>query len=146
MTSIWKQTASVEQLNELCQGNAVGHLGIEFTEIGEDWIEAQLTVNEKTMQPFGVLHGGISATLAETVANAGSLLVCEADQIAVGMELNISHLKSIKHGHKAIARAYPLKLGREIHVWQIDTKDEHGHLCATARLSTKVLEKQPKAE
>ena len=108
MTTIWKQTATPEQLNQLCQGNAVGHLGIHFTQIGEDWLE--------TMQPFGVLHGGISATLAETVANAGSLLVCEPHQIAVGMELNISHLKSVKAGKKAIARAYPLKLGREVHV------------------------------
>ena len=141
MTTIWKQTATPEQLNQLCQGNAVGHLGIQFTQIGEDWLEAELTVNEKTMQPFGVLHGGISATLAETVANAGSLLVCEPYQIAVGMELNISHLKSVKAGKKASARAYPLKLGREVHVWNIETKDEEGNLCAVARLSTKVLDK-----
>ena len=134
MTTIWKQTATPELLTQLCQGNAVGHLGIHFTQIGEDWLE-------KTMQPFGVLHGGISATLAETVANAGSLLVCEPHQIAVGMELNISHLKSVKAGKKAIARAYPLKLGREVHVWNIETKDEEGNLCAVARLSTKVLDK-----
>lgn len=141
MTTIWKQTATPELLTQLCQGNAVGHLGIQFTQIGEDWLEAELTVNEKTMQPFGVLHGGISATLAETVANAGSLLMCEPHQIAVGMELNISHLKSVKAGKKAIARAYPLKLGREVHVWNIETKDEEGNLCAVARLSTKVLDK-----
>ena len=57
MTTIWKQTATPELLTQLCQGNAVGHLGIHFTQIGEDWLEAELTVNEKTMQPFGVLHG-----------------------------------------------------------------------------------------
>lgn len=142
MTSIWKQTATPEQLTELCQNCAVGHLGIEFTAIGEDWIEAQLTVNEKTMQPFGVLHGGISAALAETAANAGSLLTCEENQLAVGMELNISHLKSVKYGKKAIARANPLKIGREVQVWNIDIRDEEGNLCANARLSTKVLDKQ----
>ncbi|OOS03616.1 PaaI family thioesterase [[Haemophilus] ducreyi] len=138
---IWKQTATAQQLTALCQNCAVGHLRIEFIAIGDNWLEAQLTVNEKTMQPFGVLHGGISAALAETTANAGSLLTCEAHQMAVGMELNISHLKSVPYGQTVIARAYPVKIGREIQVWQVDIKDESGHLCAVARLSTKILNK-----
>lgn len=140
--TIWKQTATPEQLTALCEGSAVAHLGITFTAIGEDWLEAQLTVDGRTQQPFGVLHGGVSAALAETVANAGALLVCEPHQIAVGMELNISHLKSIKAGEKAIARAFPLKIGREVQVWQIDTKDEAGNLCAVSRLSVKTLDKR----
>ena len=140
--TIWKQTATCEQLNELSQKSAVAHLGIEFTAIGEDWIEAQLMVDERTQQPFGVLHGGVSAALAETTANAGALMVCEAHQIAVGMELNISHLKSVPAGTKAIARATPLKLGREVQVWNIEIKDEQGNLCAVARLSTKTLDKR----
>lgn len=140
--TIWKQQATPEQLTAMCQGTAVAHLGIQFTQIGEDWIEAELTVNERTRQPFGVLHGGVSAALSETVANAGALLVCEPNQIAVGMELNISHLKSVKQGGKAIARAYPLKIGREVQVWQVETKDEEGNLCAAARLSVKTLDKR----
>lgn len=142
MTAIWNQTATVEQLNAFSQKSAVGHLGIEFTAIGEDWIEAQLTVDERTCQPFGVLHGGVSAALAETTANAGALLVCDEHHIAVGMELNISHLKSVKFGTKAIAKATPLKIGQDVQVWQINIRDENGHLCATARLSTKTLEKR----
>ncbi|MEE3700847.1 hotdog fold thioesterase [Mannheimia haemolytica] len=140
--TIWKQTATCEQLNTLSQKSAVSHLGIEFTAIGEDWIEAQLRVDERTQQPFGVLHGGVSAALAETTANAGALMVCEPHQIAVGMELNISHLKSIPASTKAIAKATPLKLGREVQVWNIDIKDEQGNLCAVARLSTKTLDKR----
>lgn len=69
-------------------------------------------------------------------------MLCEPNQIAVGMELNISHLKSIKEGEKAIARAFPLKVGREVQVWQIETKDEQGNLCAISRLSVKVLDKR----
>lgn len=140
--TIWKQTATPEQLTQLCQNTAVAHLGITFTAIGDDWLEAQLTVDSRTQQPFGVLHGGVSAALAETVANAGALLVCEPHQIAVGMELNISHLKSIKQGERAIARAFPLKIGREVQVWQIETKDEQGNLCAISRLSVKTLDKR----
>lgn len=142
MTVIWKQTATPEQLNELCRHSAVANLGIEFSRIGDDWIEAQLSVDERSRQPFGILHGGVSAALAETVANAGALLTCEAAQTAVGMELNISHLKSIKEGEKATARAYPLKIGREVQVWQIDTRDEEGNLCAVSRLSVKILDKK----
>lgn len=140
--TIWKQQATPEQLTAMCHGTAVAHLGIQFTQIGDDWIEAELTVDERTRQPFGVLHGGVSAALAETVANAGALLVCEPNQIAVGMELNISHLKSVKQGTKAIARAFPLKIGREVQVWQVETKDEEGNLCAVARLSVKTLDKR----
>ena len=142
MTPIWKQTATPEQLTSLCEGTAVAHLGIIFTEIGASDITAELTVDTRTKQPFGVLHGGVSAALAETVANTGALLLCEPNQIAVGMELNISHLKSIKEGEKAIARAFPLKVGREVQVWQIETKDEQGNLCAISRLSVKVLDKR----
>ncbi|MDH2925102.1 uncharacterized protein (TIGR00369 family) [Nicoletella semolina] len=140
--TIWKQKATCEQLNMLSQKSAVSHLGIKFTQIGEDWIEAQLTVDERTQQPFGVLHGGVSAALAETVANAGALLVCEPHQIAVGMELNISHLKAIKAGERATARAYLLKAGQDVQVWQVETKNEQGVLCAVARLSTKTLDKR----
>ena len=86
MTPIWKQTATPEQLTSLCEGTAVAHLGIIFTEIGASDITAELTVDTRTKQPFGVLHGGVSAALAETVANAGALLLCELNQIAVGME------------------------------------------------------------
>ena len=73
MTPIWKQTTTPEQLTSLCEGTAVTHLGIIFTEIGASDITAELTVDTRTKQPFGVLHGGVSAALAETVANAGAL-------------------------------------------------------------------------
>lgn len=129
---------TLKQLNELCQHSAVAHLGIEFTEIGEYHLSATVPVNEKTVQPFGLLHGGVSALLAETLASAAAMLHCAENQIPVGSELNISHLKAIKHG-KATATAIPLHLGKESQVWQVEQQDEQGNLCAVSRVSVRLL-------
>ncbi|MGX2951176.1 hotdog fold thioesterase [Ursidibacter sp. B-7004-1] len=137
---IWKKTLSLSQLNQLCQNCAVSHLGIEFTAQGENWLEATLVVDHRTTQPFGLLHGGISATLAETVASAAALLCCEEHQFPVGTELNISHLKAIKQG-KATAKATPLHLGKTHQVWQVMIYDEQMQLGAIARVSLYLKEK-----
>lgn len=129
---------TLKQLNELCQHSAVAHLGIEFTEIGENHLTATVPVNTHTIQPFGLLHGGVSALLAETLASAAAMLHCADNQIPVGTELNISHLKSIKSG-KAIATATPLHLGKASQVWQIEQRDEQGNLCAVSRVSVRLL-------
>lgn len=138
---IWKKTTTIAELNQLCAHCAVGHLGIEFSAQGDDWLEATVPVDHRTTQPFGLLHGGISAVLAETLGSAGALLCCEANQIPVGTELNISHLKAIKQG-KATARAIPLHLGKESQVWNVDIQDETDRLCAVARVSVKLIEKK----
>ncbi|OOH91466.1 esterase [Pasteurellaceae bacterium 15-036681] len=135
---IWKKTSSIEQLNQLCQNCAVAHLGIEFTKQGDNWLEATVPIDHRTTQPFGLLHGGISATLAETLGSAAALLTANDNQIPVGTELNISHLKAIKQG-LATARAIPLHLGKESQVWQVEIRNENGNLCAVARLSVKLL-------
>ncbi|MDH2997727.1 esterase [Pasteurellaceae bacterium LFhippo2] len=135
---IWKKPTSIEQLNQLCQNCAVAHLGIEFTTQGEDWLEATVPVDHRTTQPFGLLHGGISATLAETLASAAALLTANDNQIPVGTELNISHLKAIRQG-LATARATPLHLGKESQVWQVEIRNDNNDLCAVARLSVKLL-------
>lgn len=135
---IWKKNTTIEQLNQLCQHSAISHLGIEFTAQQNDSLEATVPVDHRTTQPFGLLHGGISATLAETLGSAAALLYCEENQIPVGTELNISHLKAIKSG-KATGRATPLHLGKESQVWQIEIRDDAQQLCAVARLSTKLL-------
>lgn len=137
---IWKKTTTLEQLNQFCQNSAVAHLGIEFSAIGDDWLEAKLTLDHRTCQPFGLLHGGVSAALAETLGSATAFLCCEEHQIPVGTELNISHLKSIKQG-QATGRATPLHLGRHSQVWQVEIRDDAKHLCASARLSTYLLTK-----
>lgn len=132
---------SLADLNRLCEQSAVSHLGIRFTEMGEQRLSATLSVNERTRQPFGILHGGISAALAETVGSAAALLHCAEGQTPVGTELNISHLKSVKSG-LVTATATPLHLGRESQVWQIEQRDEQGTLCAVSRLSVRLLNKR----
>ncbi|KMK52539.1 hypothetical protein RO21_00530 [[Actinobacillus] muris] len=137
---IWKKNLSLDALNQLCQGSAVSHLGIAFCEISGQTLTARLTLDQRTTQPFGLLHGGISATLAETVASAAALLCCEEDQVPVGTELNISHLKAVKQGFVA-GCATPLHLGKESQVWQVEITDERQRLCAVARLTVRLLNK-----
>lgn len=131
---------SIEQLNQLCQHSAVAHLGIEFTDISERSLTATVPVDTRTVQPFGLLHGGVSALLAETLGSAAAMLHCGENDIPIGTELNISHLKAIKNG-KATAVATPLHLGRESQVWQVEQRDEQGNLCAVSRVSVKLLTK-----
>lgn len=138
---IWKKSLSLSQLNKLCQNSAVSHLGIEFTAQGDDFLAATVPVDHRTTQPFGLLHGGISATLAETLGSAAALLSAEDKQIPVGTELNISHLKAVKQG-KATGKATPLHLGRDSQVWNVEIFDDTDRLCAVARLSVRLLEKR----
>lgn len=138
---IWKKSHTLAQLNQLCQHSAVSHLGIVFTRQDEQSLEATVPVDQRTTQPFGLLHGGVSAALAETLASAAALLTAEEHQIPVGTELNISHLKAVKQG-VATGKAMPLHLGRESQVWQVEIRDEANRLCAVARLSVKLLNPQ----
>lgn len=138
---IWKKSLSLSQLNKLCQNSAVSHLGIEFTAQGDDFLAATVPVDHRTTQPFGLLHGGISATLAETLGSAAALLSSEDNQIPVGTELNISHLKAVKQG-KGTGKATPLHLGRDSQVWNVEIFDDTDRLCAVARLSVRLLEKR----
>ncbi len=135
---IWKKSTTIEQLNQLCQHSAISHLGIEFTSQQNNSLEATVPVDHRTTQPFGLLHGGISATLAETLGSAAALLCCEENQIPVGTELNISHLKAIKHG-KATGKATPLHLGKSSQVWQIEIRDDKQTICAISRISIQLL-------
>ena len=135
---IWKKNTTIEQLNQLCQHSTISHLGIEFTSQQNNSLEATVPVDHRTTQPFGLLHGGISATLAETLGSAAALLCCEENQIPVGTELNISHLKAIKHG-KATGKATPLHLGKSSQVWQIEIRDDKQTICAISRISIQLL-------
>lgn len=135
---IWKQTTTLDQLNQLCQNSAVSHLGIQFSHQDERHLFATVPVDTRTIQPFGLLHGGVSATLAETLGSAAAMLCCEPNQIPVGTELNISHLKAVKSG-VATGKAQALHFGRDSQVWQIDIFNDNQELCAVARLSVRVI-------
>ena len=135
---IWQKHFTLENLNQLCSNSAVSHLGIEISAFGEDWIEATMPVDHRTTQPFGLLHGGISVALAETIGSLAGYLAIEENKIAVGLDINAHHLRSVKQGI-VTAKATPISLNRNIHVWQIDIRDEQDKLCCVSRLTLSIL-------
>jgi 1,4-dihydroxy-2-naphthoyl-CoA hydrolase len=113
-------------------------LGIEFTAIGDTYLEARMPVDERTMQPMGSLHGGASAALAETVGNAAAYLCVEEGVLCVGLEINANHIRPVGRGW-VTARATNLHLGRTTQVWEIKILDEKGQLVCVARLTVAVI-------
>ena len=130
---IWQKNFTLENLNQLCSNSAVSHLGIEISAFGEDWIEATMPVDHRTMQPFGLLHGGISVALAETIGSLAGSLCLEEGKTAVGLDI-----RPVRSG-KVTARATPINLGRNIQVWQIDIRTEENKLCCVSRLTLSVI-------
>jgi len=138
---IWKYKPNLDALNLTRQNTAVEHLGIQFTAIGDDWLEATMPVDQRTKQPAGILHGGATALLAETIGSVASVLIIDwPRQQAVGIELNISHLRSVSEG-VVTGRAEPIRIGRRTHVWDIRVRDGDDRLIAVARLTMAILSK-----
>ncbi len=135
---IWQKNFTLENLNQLCSNSAVSHLGIEISAFGKDWIEATMPVDHRTMQPFGVLHGGVSVALAETIGSLAGSLCLEEGKAAVGLDINANHLRPVRLG-KVTAKATPINLGRNIQVWQIDIRTEENKLCCVSRLTLSVI-------
>jgi 1,4-dihydroxy-2-naphthoyl-CoA hydrolase len=136
-------TISLELLNKMSETNMVGHLGIEFTEVAHDYICAKMPVDSRTKQPMGLLHGGASVVLAESLGSIASFLSLEDPdkQAAVGVEINANHLKSAREGY-VYAKCTPLKVGRTMHVWDIKITNEMGDLVSVCRLTTAVIAKK----
>lgn len=137
---IWKVKPSLDILNESTKNTLVDHLDIFFSKIGDDYLEATMPVSHKTVQPFRILHGGASVALAETLGSVASNIIAAADNLqVVGLEINANHLKSAKEGQIVTGRVTPIRLGRKIHVWQIEIRDELEKLLCTSRLTVVVL-------
>lgn len=138
MTAIWKQTPSLEQVDALQQNSIIGHLGIKMLEIGDDYVRASMPVDSRTHQPMGVLHGGASVVLAETLGSLGANLCVEVGkQYCVGLDINANHLRSVRSG-EVIGTAKALHVGRSTHVWQIEIVDEQERLVCVSRLTMAV--------
>ncbi len=133
---------SLTQLNNTKHQTMVTHLGIEFTGIGDDFLEATMPVDHRTIQPMGLLHGGANVALAETLGSlAASLTVDQEKQGVVGLEINANHLKSVRSGKvKGIAR--PIHLGKSTQVWEIKIFNEAEQLCCISRLTMAILDKK----
>lgn len=134
--------ASLEDLNAL-NPNTLGEcLGIEFTEVGDDYLKARMPVDHRTVQPFGILHGGASVALAETLGSVASQLVAGMDRPCVGIEINANHLKSVSSGFVQ-GTARPVRIGKSMHVWNIEIVDDHDNLICVSRLTVLVKGKGP---
>ena len=135
---IWKRHLSLEALNATSLNTMVAHLGIVYTRLGDDTLEAEMPVDTRTHQPFGLLHGGASAALAETLGSMAGFLMTRDGQSVVGTELNATHHRAVAQG-KVRGVCQSLHLGRTSQSWEIVVYDEHGRRCCTCRLSTMVL-------
>ncbi len=140
---IWnKSKINIVDLNNLSPGTMAEVLGIKFIEVGENYLKASMPVKPATMQPYGLLHGGASAALAETVGSvASSLVINREKQICVGLEINCNHIRGVREGN-VYATASPLHVGATTHVWEIKITDEHNKLVCASRLTMAILKKK----
>lgn len=144
---IWQQQFNLEGLNQLQSGTLVEHLGIEFSEIGDDYLKATMPVDHRTKQPLGLLHGGASAALAETLGSVAGML-CLADVFEhsiVGLEINANHLKSAKEGF-VTGIVKPIRVGRTVQVWEIKIYDVQNSLICVSRLTLAVISRVSKTK
>lgn len=142
MESIWTKTPEVTTLNEICKNTGVSHLGINFTEVGPNYIKATMPVDHRTIQPAGLLHGGISVALAESLGSVASSFCNESsDLMPVGVEINANHVRSARSGF-VTGTVKPIHLGRSLHVWEIQVTDEQSKLCSISRLTVTLVSKK----
>ncbi|MBV7529348.1 hotdog fold thioesterase [Chitinophaga sp. sic0106] len=143
MKAIWHSlNVSLDQLNEMGASTMAACLGMEFTEIGPDYLKMMMPVDQRTVQPYGLLHGGASAALAETIGSVGSgLIIDPAKSICVGMEINANHIRGVKSGY-VHAFAKPLHMGATSHVWDIRITDDEHRLICVSRLTVAILDKR----
>ena len=136
---IWKRAATLEQLNQTGADCMVGHLDIQITRMGDNELEGTRPVDRRTTQPFGLLHGGASVVLAETLGSLAGYLCSEGKQQVVGLEINANHIRAVREGRvRGVCKA--IHVGRRHQVWQIEIFDQQNRLCCTSRLTTAVID------
>ncbi|MCX6050012.1 MAG: hotdog fold thioesterase [Chloroflexi bacterium] len=130
----------LHQINQICKNTLVSHLGIEFTGLGADYLQARMPVDQRTVQPFGLLHGGASVALAESLGSMASACCLDASQQQpVGLEINANHLRAVTTGY-VVGTARPIHLGSRTHVWEIKIEDDHQKLVCISRLTIMLLD------
>lgn len=141
MSRIWTRPISCDELARLHDGTAVSHLGMEFLEVGDDFIRARIPVDARTRQPYGLLHGGVSVVLAETLGSCGAAYSCQPGERAVGLDINANHLRGATAGWvTGITR--PVHIGRTTQVWQIDMAGDDGRPTCVSRITMAILKEK----
>jgi 1,4-dihydroxy-2-naphthoyl-CoA hydrolase len=140
--SIWKRELSLDAINQRGKGTLTEHLGIHFNAMGSDYLSAIMPIDQRTIQPMGILHGGATCALAETVGSvAANLCIDLQNHLCVGLDINVNHIRSVKSG-MITAIAKPLHLGKTTQVWEIKIYNEEKKLIAASRLTMAVLSKK----
>lgn len=135
---IWKKPISVAELTAIHKDTAVQHLGVEFLEVGDDFIRARVPVDTRTKQPYGLLHGGVSVVLAETLGSCGAIYCAPQGHRVVGLDINANHLRGATSGW-VTGRTTPVHVGRSTQVWHIELRNDQGELTCVSRLTMAVL-------
>lgn len=145
--SIWNTQTNLEEINQFNQKTCHHLLGVRFTALGEDYLEATMPVDDRTRNPVGILHGGASGVLAETLGSVASVLVAGFDKSCVGIELNCAHLSSMKEG-SVVGRVEVIRLGKRLHHWRIQIRDaaDRERLICESRLTVFVQDRDEKKQ
>ena len=140
---LWKTRPDLAALNASCKNTLNESMGVEFTETGEDYLKARMPVDKRTIQPFGLLHGGANVALAETLGSVASLLCLDdpSRQAPVGVEINANHLRGVTKGY-VTGTVKAVRVGRQIHVWNIEIHDDEGRLSCVSRITVAVVERR----
>lgn len=141
--TIWLKPAQLDAINARNAQTAVAHLGIEITEIGDDFLVGRVPVDHRTKQPFGLLHGGVSVVLAETLGSIAAYHAAPEGYLAVGLDINANHLRSARSGW-VTGKATAVHIGKTTQVWQIDMVDEDGKKTCVSRITMAILPPQNK--
>lgn len=139
MSSIWKRDYSLEEINHFSKASIVENVGIEFIEKGNDFIKASMPVDKRTIQPLGILHGGASVVLAETLGSMASHMTLDENHYSVGLEIKANHIKSITNGI-VTGTVKPVHLGKTTQIWDTEIRNERGQMICISRLTLMVLE------
>lgn len=137
--AIWKQDTDLARINGWSTNTMMETLGIRFTAVGEDWIQGSMPVDHRTHQPYGLLHGGASVVLAETLGSTAAMLTLDpAQEVAVGLDINANHVHGVREG-TVIGTARKVHIGRTTQVWEIRIETETGELVCISRITMAVI-------
>ncbi len=138
MPAIWTRPITAQELAAIHKGTAPEHLGMEFLEVGDDFITGRIPVDARTRQPYGLLHGGVSVVLAETLGSCGAIYCAPEGHRVVGLDINANHLRGATSGW-VTGRTTPVHVGRSTQVWHIELRNDQGELTCVSRLTMAVL-------